>query len=60
MDKEFKPLTISDFGLSPEQMKTLVTGAQKFYGPAETEQPEPGVAAPDASEIKPNADRSIR
>jgi hypothetical protein len=29
------PLKVSDFNLSPEQMKDLVEGAQKYLGPLE-------------------------
>ena len=42
MGKEFKPLTVSDFGLSPNDMKILVLGSQIFAGPREAEpEPEP-------------------
>jgi hypothetical protein len=35
--KTFKPLTVEDFNLKPEEMKELVEGAQKFVPPV----PEP-------------------
>lgn len=37
MSKDFKPLTVDDFDLSPKEMKILVSGAQKFFPPDETE-----------------------
>jgi hypothetical protein len=30
---EFKPLTVEDFGLKPEEIQELVEGAQTFIGP---------------------------
>jgi hypothetical protein len=35
VSKEFKPLTVADFELSPKEVKTLVEGAQKFMAPAD-------------------------
>lgn len=35
MKNEFKPLTVEDFGLTSEEQKILVTGAQKFLPPTD-------------------------
>ena len=32
-EKTFKPLTVEDFNLSPEDMEIIVEGAQKFLPP---------------------------
>jgi len=41
-EKTFKPLTVEDFNLSPEDMKTIVEGAQKFLPSDEVDtDPEP-------------------
>ena len=37
MSKDFKPVKVEDFDLSPEDMKTLVAGAQQFFPPADEE-----------------------
>jgi hypothetical protein len=36
-EKTFKPLTVEDFDLSPEDMKIIVEGAQKFLPPVEVD-----------------------
>lgn len=36
-DKTFKPLTVEDFDLSPDDMKTIVEGAQQFLPPIDTD-----------------------
>lgn len=41
MSKEFKPVTVENFGLTPEQMTILVKGSQIFAGPHQAEPPEP-------------------
>lgn len=41
MKKDFKPVTVEDFGLTPEQMTILVKGSQRFAGPHQAEPPEP-------------------
>ncbi|NOS67902.1 MAG: hypothetical protein HOO67_06115 [Candidatus Peribacteraceae bacterium] len=33
MSKEFKPLALEDFGLSEDDLKTIVEGSQKFLAP---------------------------
>ena len=38
--KQFTPLKVEDFGLSPQEMKELVTGAQRHLAPATEEQDE--------------------
>ena len=59
MGKEFKPLTVSDFGLSPEQLKILVTGAQKFFGPRLIEaESTPGDDVPAPTPEDNHADRN--
>ena len=37
MSNAFKPLSVEDFDLSPEDLKLIVTGAQSFLAPAEDE-----------------------
>lgn len=32
-DSTFKPLTIEDFNVTPEEVKAIVAGAQKFLSP---------------------------
>lgn len=32
-DPKFKPLSVEDFDISPEDMKTIVNGAQTFLPP---------------------------
>ena len=34
-EKDFKPLTVEDFNLKPEEMTELVEGAAKFLPPEE-------------------------
>jgi len=46
MNKNFKPLKIEDFKLTPEQKKTLVSGSQTFLPPAD-EDGEPLATEPD-------------
>lgn len=41
MKKAFEPITVEDFGLTPEQMTILVKGSQIFAGPHQAEPPEP-------------------
>ena len=36
-DPKFKPLTLEDFSLSKDDIKTLVEGAQKFLPPQNDE-----------------------
>lgn len=36
-DKTFKPLTVEDFNLSPEDLTAIVEGAQKFMSPDEVD-----------------------
>ena len=54
MSKEFKPLTVADFGLSPKEVKTLVEGAQRFFPPAD----ENGEPIPTNPEDSDNARKS--
>jgi|GEM_PF-4172625 len=49
MGKEFKPLTVADFGLSPKDLKILVLGSQIFAGPREVD-PEPESAPTPAKD----------
>lgn len=35
----FKPITLDDLGLTPEEMKAIVEGAQKFLPPEPGEEP---------------------
>jgi hypothetical protein len=35
MKTEFKPLKVEDFGLTPDELKIIVEGAQKFLPPAD-------------------------
>lgn len=35
MKTTFKPLTVEDFGLTPEEKDTIVKGAQKFLPPTD-------------------------
>ncbi len=48
MANDFKPVTAEDFGLSPEEMQELVSGAQKFLPVGED---------PDDNETLPRVDR---
>lgn len=59
MGKEFKPLTVQDFGLSPEEMKTLVLGSRLFAGPQESE-PETYPPPAKPAEESDDAERSDR
>ncbi len=34
-DKNFKPLTVEDFNLKPEELKELVEGAARIFPPEE-------------------------
>jgi len=53
--KDFKPLTVEDFGLSPNDMKILVLGSRLFAGPPQTEPEETSPAKPE--EESTNADK---
>lgn len=35
MNEKFKPLAVEDFGLSSDELKTLVEGSQRFLAPVE-------------------------
>ena len=52
MEKGFKPITVEDFELTPEQMQILVRGSQIFAGPHQAEPPDPD----EQPEEKDNAD----
>jgi hypothetical protein len=45
--KPTKPLTIEDFKLSPDEIKNLVTGAQKFLPPEPDPADEQPLTTPD-------------
>lgn len=36
--KTFKPVTLEQLGLSPDEMKILVDGAQRFLPPVDSEE----------------------
>ena len=38
MNSEFKPLAVEDFGLSPDDLKTIVEGSQRFLAPTSDEE----------------------
>lgn len=49
MKNKFKPLSVEDFGLTPEEKEILVTGAQKFLPPTD----EQGDSIPQEPENAP-------